>query len=83
MEKVDGDDAAIVREVGGKLEHARRAKGLSLGTAAELANLPPAHLRELEEGYPKRGAETTHGPTLTKLERVANVYGLHVELVRH
>jgi transcriptional regulator with XRE-family HTH domain len=81
MGQTDAHNSAIVRKVGRTLEEARLAKGLSLETAAALANLPPEHLRELEEGYPKQGSERTLGPTLTKLKRVANVYGLHVELV--
>jgi transcriptional regulator with XRE-family HTH domain len=73
----------IVREVGRVLQEERALRGLSLEEAASRANLSPDHLREVEEGYPKGQGGVAHGATLAKLERVANVYGLRVGLVRY
>jgi transcriptional regulator with XRE-family HTH domain len=72
----------IVREFGEQLRQARENRQLTLEQAAKLAELPTEHLRELEAGYPKLQGGRSHGPTLSKLERVANVYGLSVRLVR-
>jgi transcriptional regulator with XRE-family HTH domain len=72
----------VVHKVGQRLKEAREVRGLSLEEAAALASLSPKHLKEMEDGYPKPGGGRVQGPTLSKLERVANVYGLHVELTR-
>lgn len=71
----------IVREVGLRLKDERERSGLSLEQAAMKANLSPEHLREVEEGFPETDNARRRGPTLSKLERVANVYGLRVGLV--
>lgn len=70
-----------VSEIGRKLREAREACGLSLGEAASKADLSKEHLKEVEDGFPKPGGGRRLGPTLLKLERVANVYGLRVDLV--
>jgi transcriptional regulator with XRE-family HTH domain len=72
----------IVREVGRMLREERSLRGWSLDEAASRAKLPPEHLQDVEEGYPKAHGGVTHGTTLAKLERVANIYGLRVGLVR-
>jgi hypothetical protein len=38
------------------------------------------HLQEVEEGYVREGGQARRGPTLIKLERIANAYGLTVGL---
>jgi transcriptional regulator with XRE-family HTH domain len=72
----------VVRDFGRQLREAREEHQLTLEEAARRADLPPEHLRDVGEGYPKLHGGRTHGPTLAKLERVANVYGLSVRLVR-
>jgi transcriptional regulator with XRE-family HTH domain len=70
-----------ITEIGILLRNARVARGLALEEAARSADVPPEHLKELEAGYPKPHGGRRLGPTLSKLERVANVYGLSVDLV--
>ena len=77
------DSSDVVSEIGRALREERELHGLSLEEAALRANLSPEHLREVEEGFPKPEGGAVHGPTLSKLERVANVYGLRVGLIRY
>ncbi len=72
----------IVDEVGRLLKEARSRSGLSLEAAAARTNLSAEHLQEVENGYREPPRANRHGPTLLKLERIANIYRLHVELVR-
>jgi hypothetical protein len=72
----------VVQEIGRRLREERERLNLTLGEAAKRADLSPDHLREMEEGYVKDYSSEVRGPTLAKLERVANVYGLRVDLVR-
>lgn len=71
-----------ITKVGKRLRRERKRQKLSLDQAANLANLPPEHLREVEKGYPKPDGGRRLGPTLAKVERIANVYGLRVSLTR-
>jgi transcriptional regulator with XRE-family HTH domain len=71
-----------IKAIGKELKRARKRKGLSLDDAAALANISGEHLREVEKGYPKSNGERRLGPTLSKLERIASVYGLRVSLTR-
>jgi transcriptional regulator with XRE-family HTH domain len=75
--------ANVAAEIGRLLKEERTLRGLSLEDAAQRADLDPEHLREVEEGYPDTDSDSRRGPTLLKLERVANVYGLRVALVRY
>ena len=70
----------VVRRVGLRLQEERARRGLTLDEAAKRASLSPEHLREVEEGFPDTPADMRRGPTLSKLERIANVYGLSVHL---
>jgi transcriptional regulator with XRE-family HTH domain len=72
----------VVREVGRTLKEERALRGWSREDAASRANLSAEHVMHVEEGYPKEHGGVTHGTTLGNLERVANVYGLRVALVR-
>jgi transcriptional regulator with XRE-family HTH domain len=71
-----------ITTIGKQLRRARKTRGLSLDAAAALANLSREQLREVEKGYPKNDGGRRLGPTLSKLERIANVYGLTVRLAR-
>jgi len=71
----------IAVQVGSVLKGERERRGWSLDEAAALANLSPEHLKEVEDGFPKPGGGRRQGPTLIKLERIANVYGLTIRLV--
>ncbi len=68
--------------IGKELRRARKRQGLSLDAAAALANLSREHLREVEKGYPKSNGERRLGPTLSKLDRIASIYGLRVSLTQ-
>ena len=70
----------VISEVGRRLRRERKRRGLSLDSAARLAKLPREHLREVEKGFPRPDGVRRLGPTLSKLERIANVYGLTVTL---
>jgi len=70
----------IVYEFGRILEVERTRRGWSLSYAASVADLPPVHLLDVEQGYPEPGGGRRLGPRLLKLERIANVYGLSVKL---
>jgi transcriptional regulator with XRE-family HTH domain len=76
-----GSTDAITR-VGKALRRERRRRGLSLDDAAKLADLSPQDLRRVEKGYPRPDGGRRLGPTLSKLERIANVYGLKVSVTR-
>jgi len=69
-----------ITNIGKALRREPKRRELSLDAAAALANLSREHLREVEKGYPKSNGERRLGPTLSKLERIANVYGLRVAL---
>jgi transcriptional regulator with XRE-family HTH domain len=71
-----------ITKVGKRLRRERKRQGLSLDEAAKLANLPLKHLREVEKGYPRPQGVRRLGPTLSTLNRIANVYGLRVSLTR-
>jgi transcriptional regulator with XRE-family HTH domain len=71
-----------IAKVGKRLKRERKRQGLSLDDAAMLANISPEHLREVEKGYPRPDGVRRLGPTLAKVERIANVYGLRVSLTR-
>jgi transcriptional regulator with XRE-family HTH domain len=71
-----------ITAIGKELKRARKRQGLSRLAAAALANISPDDLREVETGYQKRNGERRLGPTLSKLERIASVYGLKVSLTR-
>jgi transcriptional regulator with XRE-family HTH domain len=79
MEQPSND--AITR-VGKRLRRERKRRGFKLEQAAKLANISPEHLREVEKGFPKPDGGRRLGPTLSKLERIANVCGLTVSLTR-
>ena len=76
------DTSDIVRTIGKRLKKAREEKHLTLDEAAKLALLSPEHLDEMEKGFEKPEGGRKQGPTLVKLERVANVYGVSVRLER-
>ena len=80
--EVSTDTSDIVTTIGKKLKQAREERQLTLEEAAKLALLSPEHLDEMEKGFEKPGGGRRQGPTLVKLERVANVYGLSVRLER-
>ena len=71
-----------IAALGRELKRARKRQGLSLDAAAALANISGEHLREVEKGYPKSNGERRLGPTLSKLDRIASIYGLRVSLTR-
>ena len=71
-----------ITAIGKELKRARKRHGLSLDAAAALASISRDHLREVEKGYPKSNGGRRLGPTLSKLERIASVYGLRVSLTR-
>lgn len=76
------ESSVVVRRIGRLLEKERKLRGLTLERAAKLVKLSPAHLKEVEKGFPATDPRTRRGPTLAKLERVAKAYGLRVGLVR-
>jgi len=71
-----------ITAIGKELKRARKRQGLTRDAAAALANISGEHLREVEQGYRKNNGERRLGPTLSKLERIASVYGLRVSLTR-
>lgn len=72
----------IVTRMGQRLTEERRRMGLTQEEAAVRADLSVSHLREVEEGYPYTDDHLLRGPTLVKLERIAQSYGMHVTLIR-
>jgi transcriptional regulator with XRE-family HTH domain len=71
-----------ISEIGKRLKRERKKQGLSLDSAAKLAGISSEHLRQVEKGFPKPDGGRRLGPTLSKLDRIANVYGLTVRLTR-
>jgi transcriptional regulator with XRE-family HTH domain len=72
----------VVGRIGRELQEERARRGWSLEEAAARAQLSLEHLREVETGYPKPKGGRRQGPTLAKLERIANMYGIRVGLIR-
>jgi hypothetical protein len=83
-QEVTGNAAAqdVVGKLGSILRREREMRNLTLEAVAVRAELSVEHLREVEEGFPSTNAETRRGPTLAKLQRIAEVYDLRVALVR-
>ena len=71
----------IVSDVGRLLKEARIAAGLTLDDAASRADLSVEHLREVEDGFLKPKGGERRGPSIRKVERIANVYGLTVRFL--
>jgi transcriptional regulator with XRE-family HTH domain len=81
-EHVAESSTDVIAEIGKALKRARKRQGLSLDNAAKLANLSPQQLREVEKGFPRPNGGRRVGPTLAKVHRIANIYGLNLSLTR-